>query len=203
MSNDKYVDEYSAHPYPLGTEAIPLQAATKPSNGICDGRSSHQRNTSSISSLPSKIHGSQKARYQQIGSPSTASYLPKQTSHPSTLGDLSQNFNRRTQRLRLFVAALARFLITLVFIALFVVVLHSYQGVWVFREQGKNWFNAVMTGLAIAFGVHLAVEQSPLKLNRSQADDGYPDFDEITGRQHTMVLLGAAFAARRRSQPPT
>ena len=163
MSYDKYSDdEYNAgapddrHSYisAPGTEAIPLRTAAKPPADVDDGKTSHQRNVSSISSpLPSQAYSS----YQNVGSPPTAPLFSKQRNYSMRHIDLSENFNRRNQTIRLFVAALARYLFTLVFIAVLVVALRSYQGSWVFQEQGKLWFNAIMTGLSIAFGVHLAV----------------------------------------------
>ena len=170
MSYDRYSDDEHNAGVPhdrhsdisaLGTEAIPLRTAAKPPAGVNDGMTSHQRNVSSISSpLPSQAYTS----YQNVASPPTAPLFSKQSNHSVRHADLSQNFNRRNQTIRLFVAALARYLVTLVFVAVLVVALRSYQGSWVFQEQGKLWFNAIMTGLSIAFGVHLAV-RSILKPN--------------------------------------
>ena len=163
MNYDRYSDdEHNAGvPYDrhsdvsaLGTEAIPLRTAAKSPAGINEGITGHQRNISSISSpVPPQAYTS----YQNVGSPPTAPLFSKQRNSSTRHADLSQNFNRRNQTVRLFVAALARYLVTVVFLAVLVVALRSYQGSWVFQEQGKLWFNAIMTGLSIAFGVHLAV----------------------------------------------
>ena len=154
MSYNKHSgDGYNAISAP-GTEAIPLRTVATPSARVNGGKTSLQPNVSSISSpFPSQGYTS----YQPVGSPPTAPFLSKQRSHSIRHRDLSQEFKRRNQTVRLFVAALARYLVTLVFIAVLVIALLSYQGSWVFQEQGKLWFNAIMTGLSIAFGVHLAV----------------------------------------------
>ena len=181
-SDDEYNpgDPHGRHSYKSApvTEAIPLRSAVTPPDGGNDVNKSHLRNVSSISSpLPSQAYNS----YQNVGSPPTAPFFSKQRSHSIHHGDLSQNFNRRNQTVRLFVAALARYLGTLVFIAVLVVALHSYQGSWVFQEQGKLWFNAIMTGLSIAFGVHLAV-RSIVKSSLWHADQVSSGLDEIAGR---------------------
>ena len=163
MSHNKYSDdEYDAgvprdqHSYisAPGTEAIPLWTTAKPPAGVNDGKTSHPRDVSSISSpFSSQAYSS----YHNVRSPQTAALFSKQGNHFIRHQNLSQNFNRRNQTVRLFITALARYLVTLVFIAVLVIALRSYQGSWVFHEQGKLWFNAIMTGLSIAFGVHLAV----------------------------------------------
>lgn len=209
MSYDQYNDEeYIARrsnlqhnpiqsPYPLthGTEDIPLHDATKSSDDGHNSTASHQRSKSSISSpFPPKTHTQPKAGYQQIGSSSIAPYPPQQKPHRIRDGDLAEDFNRSRQRARLLLAALARLLITLIFIALFVATLRSYQGEWVFHKQGKGWFNAVVTGLSIAFGVHLAVRTTQSNWSyRKLIED--VDIDESVSRGYTLVLLGTAFPA--------
>ena len=92
--------------------------------------------------------------------------IPPISAHPpsahsvSSPPNLSQDFNRGRQRIKLFLSAGSRFIVTALFIALFITVLKSYAGAWVFAKQGRNWFNAVVTGLSIGFGVHLAVNMS-------------------------------------------
>lgn len=186
MNYNKYSDdEYNAgvphdrqsYISAAGTEAIPLRTAAKPLAGVNGGKTSHQP---TVSSNPSPFLSQASTSYQPVGSLPAAPLLSKRRSHSIRHRDLSQEFKRRSQTVSLFVAALARYLVTLVFVAVLVIALRSYQGSWVFQEQGKLWFNAIMTGLSIAFGVHLAVRRF-LDQSLQRADDALSGVDEIAG----------------------
>lgn len=146
-----------------GIDGIPLRATTAPTNIHYNANiDNHGKTHKQTPPLRSRSQDHSAQGYQQVGSPPRAPYSPKQAGYPTGFQDISQHFSQRGQTLKLFLTEAVKFLVTIIFIAMFVVALRSYQGTWVFRQQGKNWFNAVITGLAIAFGVHLATSMKSL-----------------------------------------
>ena len=120
--------QHSPHQDPSiqGTNGMPLRAATAPMNRQYNAKSDDNANSHKHAPpLRSGSHDQSTKGYQQVSPTPGASNFPNQAHYLIRPQDISQHFNRRRQTLYLFLTAGLRFLVTMLFIAMFVVALRS------------------------------------------------------------------------------
>ena len=107
-----------------GIDGVPLRATTVPVNARFNAGGGGQGNNHKQGlPLRSRSHDHSTKGYQQVGSRSRASYSPKQADYPTRSQKNLHYFDRRRQMSKLLGYAAGRFLVIILFIAIFVVVL--------------------------------------------------------------------------------
>ena len=122
--------QYDPHhdPSTPSINRMPLHASTAPTSISNDTQGAKTSSVGKqIPPLRSRSHDQSTKGYQSVSQPPAASHPPRKTAYETKPLDLSQHFDRRRQALSLFVTALARLLITLLLIAMFIVSLYMCE----------------------------------------------------------------------------